>query len=196
MGKQLGTREWVGLGLLVVAIAIGLSFFTYNDNRSGDNVSPGSGDETPAVAASGTRVEPTLTPTSTPTPLPGRTMKVPEGWVVSFVRGNPATGEKELGRFFDKLEVVENTQPFADYRDGNWGIVAEVNLNVEPGDYSFSFELQGKARVLAGGEQVAEFSGDGKVTKVTGRVQHRGESLNLRIEAMDLAGQPLIVRWK
>lgn len=183
MGR-LGSREWVGLGLLGVAVVVVLSFSTYNDSTP-----PEPPPATPTVAAVA-NAEPT------PTPLDRKTLPVPEGWVVSFVKGDPATAKPELGVFSEFLEVEEKSPPFPDYRDGNFGIVAEVTLTADPGDYAFSFELQGKARLLAGGQLVAEWTSLDKPTTVSGAIPHTGRTLIIRIEAADPAGFPLVVRWK
>ena len=182
--SRLGPREWVGLGLLVLALVMGLSFFTYNDSS---RPPPPSATATPATLAS---AEPT------PTPLAKRTLAAPVGWVVSFVKGDPAKAKAELGVFSEALDVEQKEVPFPDYRDGNFGIVAEVTLTADGGAYSFSFELQGKARLLANGEQVAEWTSLDKKTKVSGTIPHAGGTLTLRLEAADPVGFPLVVRWK
>lgn len=182
--SRLGLREWVGLGLLVVAVVVALSFLTYND-------SPTAAQPTATVAATS---QPNAEPT--PTPLDKKTLPAPEGWVVSFVKGDPATAKPELGVFSERLEVEQKTPPFPDYRDGNFGIISEVTVNAEAGAYAFSFELQGKARLLAGGQLIAEWTSLDKATKVSGTIPHTGGSLNIRIEAVDPVAYPLVVRWK
>lgn len=180
----MGIREWVGLGILVLAVAVGLSFFTYNDNRT---VRPLA---TPTPAAVVADTPPTVAP------LPSKTLAIPEGWVLTYVRGDPAHGQGELPTFSQFLDIEENGAPFPDFRDGNWGVAAEINIVAEPGSYAFSFELQGKARLLANGQQVGEWTSLDRKTKITGTIPNAGGALALRLEAVDPVGKALIVRWK
>jgi hypothetical protein len=182
--SRLGSREWVGLGLLVAAVVVALSFLTYND-------SPEPQPPTPSATGSAlAKAEPT------PTQLEQKTLPPPVGWVVSFLKGDPATATAELGVFSEFLEVEEKSPPFPDYRDGNFGVIAEVTVNTDAGAYAFSLELQGKARLLANGNVIAEWTSPDKKTKVSGRIPHQGGALVLRIEATDPVGFPLIMRWK
>ena len=182
MGR-LGAREWVGLGLLGVAVIVVLSFFTYNDSA------PAAPPSRPTVVAPA-NAEPT------PPPLEKKTLSAPNGWVVSFVKGDPATAKPEVGVFSERLDVEEKAPPFPDYRDGNFGIVAEVTLSADSGAYAFSFELQGKARLLANARVVAEWTSLDTPTTVAGAIPHTGGTLIVRIEAVDPVGFPLVVRWK
>ncbi len=182
--NKLGAREWVGLGLLGLALAVGLSFFTYNDN------SPAAPIATPTLAPTVGDASPTATP------LPKKTLETPEGWVVIYVKGDPAKGQGELPIFAQFLDIDEGGAPFPDFRDGAWGIIAEINIVTAPGAYPFSFELQGKARLLANGEQIGEWTSNDRSTKVSGSISNPGDTVKLRLEATDPAGKALIVRWK
>ncbi len=184
--NALGTREWVGLGLLLVAAFIAATFL---DAGAHDNIAP----RTPVI---GQPVDtPTTEPTTTATLPPPSEVEIPDGsWLVEYYEGDNA--DPTVTTFVPSLDLEYPYAPFGDFHDNEWHLEARADLRLDAGQQTFSVDHDGAIRVLVNGEQVASDAdpADGERSLVV-LFPFDGGNATIRIVADDVSG-PLIVRWR
>ena len=184
--SALGSREWVGLALLLVA---GFIAATFLDAGAHDNLPP----RTPVL---GQPLDtPTIEPVPTATLPPPVDVEIPEGsWLVSYYDGD--TQDPYVVNFVETLDLRFDNAPFGDFRDDDWHLEARAELQLQPGQQTFTIIHDGAIRVVINGEQVAADGdpADGE-RSLTVLFPSEGGSTTITVIASDRSG-PLVVRWQ
>jgi hypothetical protein len=179
-------REWVGLALLGVAMAVS---FTFLDAGARHDIVP----RTPDVGV--------LLPTASPEPSPSPTLpppneiEVPEGsWLVEYFDRD---GEVALVRtFIEELDLEYPAAPFGDFANDDWRMTARAEIELAPGGQVFTLVHDGRVRVLVDGNEVASDSdpiaGERELVVL---FQHDGGLATILIQAADERG-PFVLRWE
>jgi hypothetical protein len=184
--KALGVREWVGLALLAVAMAIS---FTFLDAGARGDLTP----RTPDVGV--ILPTPSAEPSPSPTPPPPNEIEVPEGsWFVEyFDRGGD---EPLVQTFIEELDIEYDGAPFGDFANDDWRMTARTEIELEPGGQVFTLVHDGRVRVLVDGNEVASDSDPiADERELVVLFQHAGGTVTILIEAADMAG-PFVLRWQ
>jgi hypothetical protein len=186
MVKALGVREWVGLALLAVAMAIS---FTFLDAGARGDVLP----RTPDVGV----ILPTPSAESSPSPTqpPPNEVEVPAGsWFVEYY-----DRESEVANvqdFIEELDIEHDGAPFGDFANDDWRMTARTEIELEPGGQVFTLSHDGSVRVLVDGNEVASDSdpiaGERELVVL---FQHAGGLATILIEASDVEGA-FVLRWQ
>jgi hypothetical protein len=151
---------------------------------------------TPADPDPAAAPAPTATPEPSPTPIPDRgLLSPPRGWAVTFYRLLGGSRLADPAVPIPTLDLSFETAPFAEYRDGSWGIEASGALGeLAPGRYTVVLSFNAKVRVFVGGSLVAEAADPPTERELRASFVHPGGAASVRIEAEDAPG-PFVIRW-
>ncbi|MEP7216822.1 MAG: hypothetical protein ABI782_11260 [Anaerolineaceae bacterium] len=169
----LGFREWVGLGVLACALAIGAFF--YSSNPGDSNVKP--------------RELPTPTPTQPPHPIDGETQ-----WTVTFLQGG--SPERVIGQGnLPNIDFEYPGSPFLDVPDDQWRLLAITQFEGAPGEYHAQVTYEGEIGVVINNEPVTISPAKGKGTLLLALTKEEGKPLPIRLSLAD-SGGPAILKWQ
>src|SRR5262245_4711760 len=144
-------RELIGLAGLVLALGVAfpIAFLRTNDNSAPVD---------PAAATSVAGTARAVGPTPTPTPLPDRgDLSPPSGWSAVFHREVGGARVAEPPVFIKSLDLRFDTAPFADYREGSWGVDATSGFaDLAPGRYVVVLRYDASVRLFVNDQLIAE----------------------------------------
>ena len=169
----LGLREWVGLGVLGLALAIGAFFYSLN---------PGDSNARP-------RQQPTPTATQPPHPIDGESQ-----WAVTFLEsGDP---ERVIGQAsVPKIDFSYPGAPFLDVADDRWRMLAVTIFEGAPGNYLAEVTYEGEIGVVINNEPVTITPAKGKGSILLPLTKEEGKPLPIRLSLTDTGG-PAVLKWQ
>lgn len=169
----LGLREWVGLGVLALALGIGAFFYSLNPGDS--NAKP--------------REQATPTPTQPPHPIEGESQ-----WAVTFLEnGDP---ERIIGQgSLPKLDLTYPGAPFLDVADDKWRLLALTTFEGAAGEYQAQITYEGEIGVVINNEPVTISPAKGKGTILLAITKEEGKPLPIRLSLADTGG-PAVLKWQ
>ena len=169
----LGLREWVGLGVLACALAIGGFFYSLNPGDS--NAKP--------------RELPTPTATQPPHPIEGES-----DWAVTFLEnGEP---ERIIGQGkLPKIDLDYPGPPFLDVPDDKWRVLAVTQFDGAAGEYQAAITYEGEIGVVINNEPVSITPSRGKGTLLLAITKEEGKPLPIRLSLADTGGSA-VLKWQ
>lgn len=184
----LGVREYVALGVLVVALLLGWVFFDPTSTE-GDTGGP------VATISLGQPVTPTAIPTATQ--APPHTVAKPTGpWlVIYYERGVSGTDIRSGEGFVDALDFNIPDRPFPDFKPDAWSMTASNTFETAPGKNRFTLRVDGEATVRVDDQVVAQVSNGDGAADVQVEFDAKGGAATVFIEVRDTGG-PVELRWR
>jgi hypothetical protein len=182
----LGKREWVGLGLLLVAAFISATFL---DAGAHDNIPP----RTPVLGQP--LPSPSIEPTATATLPPPTEVEIPDGsWLIEYFENDNEL--PQVREVVVALDLYFANAPFGDFGDDDWKLEARTDLRLAAGQQTFTLLHDGAIRVLVNGNEVASDAdpADGPRT-LTVIFPFDGGLATIRIVGTDVDG-PFELRWQ
>lgn len=169
----LGLREWVGLGVLGLALGIGAFFYSLNPGDS--NAKP--------------RELPTPTATQPPHPIEGEAQ-----WAVTFLEnGSP---ERVVGQAsLPKIDFSYPGAPFPDVADDKWRLLAVTTFEGAAGEYQAQVTYEGEIGVVINNEPVTISPAKGKGIIMLALKKEEGKPLPIRLTLADTGG-PAVLKWQ
>lgn len=182
-------REYVGLGVLAIAVALALPFILSNRNNGPAGVLPTS-TAVPALTQ-------TPTPTSTSTPIPDHGgLEAPAVWMVTFYREVSGVQDIDDPVFLESIDLNFETPPFVEYRDGAWGVELSTSWpDKAEGLHSLILEYDCALTITLDGETVVDEPDPPGPRDLEVELRHAGGILEITIDAHDAPG-PFLIRWK
>ena len=184
--RELGTREWAGLGALVFAVLLGLLFLDPANGESGGSVPRRQGDVPPLV---------TSTPTPTATPEPASALPRPQNWEIQFAAISNGREVADNARILPELNVSFERVPFPDYRDNSWKVTAKTSVELGAGSSLFILRYDAEVKVYIDDRLVAEKPEPAAAEDLVVTFPHESGRFEIRIEAVDAAG-PFLLQYK
>jgi hypothetical protein len=184
----LGTREFVAIAVLAVALLMGVLFFNPTAS-TGTN-------KTPGTISLGQIVTSTPAPTATATPVPIHTVAKPtsQWYLVYYENGVNGSNIKSGEGFVDGLNFDISDRPFPDFKPDAWSMEVSNSVTVADGINRFQLEVDGEVTVKIGDEVVAQApNGDSPVTLPV-EFEHKAGTVALVVTVRDTGG-PVRLRW-
>ncbi len=172
----LGVREYVGLGVLALTIALGAAVYAW----------PGDEPSTP--------LRPTPTAVAVRTTASVEPGKSTAGrWTLSYY----SIGVKESETLVAQGDVAEvhvdaPGAPFPDVHDDSWKLVAVTTFDEPEGDYQLLVTYRGDVKLFVGPDQVGQGSARDRAATF-GATFHKGPAASVvRVEIVDRGGPTLL----
>jgi len=180
---ELGRREWVGLGVLVIAFLIALSFFDPAAGR-------------PSVQRPISHGQPVVQESEHPslTPVRARDLPAPEAWTVRYMAGEPGIGTEFATDSTPTLDIETESAPFEGITDDNWYLYAEASWDLPAGRYAFTLERNCEVVVFIDGAEVRREADSDVRNFLRVTFEHDGGPVTVGITAMDRRGS-FVLRW-
>jgi hypothetical protein len=182
----LGTREYVALAILALAVLMGFLFFNPASTENPTELHP--------TISLGLTVTPTPPPTATPTPVHAVAKPTAQWYVIYYERGVNGGDIKSGEGFVDGLDFDIADRPFLDFKPDAWSMQVANKVDVEAGSNRFQLEVDGEAKVWIDGTLTAQAPNGDSAVKLPVEFEHNAGRANIMIEVRDTGG-PVKLRW-